>query len=56
MEHGTHAKTHTGTAGQPARHAHVPVVVYAGLECLLRDKMIFHPLLLMAPPGSGGIF
>lgn len=49
-------RDHTGTEGQLAHQANVPVVMYAGLKGLLRDKVIFHPLLLVALPGSGGIF
>lgn len=56
VEREAHAKTRTGPEGQLAHPADLPVVMYAGLECLLRDKVILHPLLLMALPGSGGIF
>lgn len=55
MEDWTDAKTHSCTEAPLVHQGNVLVVMQVGLKRLLRDEVIFHPILLMALPGPGGI-
>lgn len=55
VEDWTDAKTHSCTEAPLVHQGNVLVVMQVGLKRLLRDEVIFHPILLMALPGPGGI-